>query len=405
MARVGGSLMRILHAIPVYAPAWQFGGPVLSVSRLCEGLAAEGVDVEVITSNAGLQDLGAEQLGVPQCRNGVRVTYYPVDAAGGVIRSRALVEALPRHLAAAQVLHLSAIWQPLGIPLQQAALRAHVPVVHSLRGALGPYSFRRGWWKKVPYFLLRERPLLQRAAGLHLTSEQECQELRGLRLKAPRFLLPNPMDLEQLRPDPALGRDWRQRLELAAEVPLLLICGRQHHKKGLDLLPPVLEALADHPWQLLLVGADNDGSGQALVRELQRAGLGDRLRQLPTLPAAELAGIYNAADLLLLPSRHENFGNVVVEALACGCAVAISERTGVAADLLNGAPACFGAVLPRQGEAWRRWLSGWLAQPRRAGAPAAAWAAEHYGQRAVARRAIELYQQILQTHRQPPQPF
>jgi glycosyltransferase involved in cell wall biosynthesis len=391
--------MKILHCLPVYAPAWQFGGPVLSVSRLCEALVLEGVDVEVVTTNAGLPQLSCHELGRHEVVNGVPVTYYPVDAAGGAIRSRALVQALPCRLAEVQLFHLSAIWQPLGIPLQQAAQRARVPVLHSLRGALSPYSFRRGWWKKVPYFLLRERPLLQRAAGLHHTSEQERQELHWLGLKAPRFLLPNPMDLDQLRPDPALGRHWRQQLGLAAKVPLLLICGRQHHKKGLDLLPPVLEALADHPWQLLLVGSDNDGSGQALVRGLQRAGLEDRLRQLPTLPAAELAGIYNAADLLLLPSRHENFGNVVVEALACGCAVAISERTGVAGDLLNGAPAGFGAVLPREAKAWRRWLSGWLAQPRRAGATAAAWAAEHYGQRAVARRAIELYQQILQTHR------
>ncbi|MEB3333644.1 MAG: hypothetical protein VKP70_01520, partial [Cyanobacteriota bacterium] len=48
--------MRLLHFLPVYAPAWQFGGPVLSVSRLCEGLARLGVEVEVITTNAGLPD-------------------------------------------------------------------------------------------------------------------------------------------------------------------------------------------------------------------------------------------------------------------------------------------------------------------------------------------------------------
>ena len=40
--------MRLLHFLPVYAPAWQFGGPVLSVSRLCEGLAAAGAEVEVM---------------------------------------------------------------------------------------------------------------------------------------------------------------------------------------------------------------------------------------------------------------------------------------------------------------------------------------------------------------------
>jgi glycosyltransferase involved in cell wall biosynthesis len=228
---------------------------------------------------------------------------------------------------------------------------------------------------------------------------QELQELRWLGLRAPRFLLPNPLNLSQLQPDPALRERGRRQLGIAEGMPLLLVCGRQHHKKGLDLLPEVLATQRQHPWQLLLVGADDDGSGAALQRRLRQLGLEDRLLRRPTLPATELAGIYNAADLLLLPSHHENFGNVVVEALACGCAVAISERTGVAGDLLNGAPAGFGAVLPRQTEAWRRWLSGWLAQPRRAGSTAAAWAAEHYGQRAVARRAIELYQQILQTHR------
>ena len=33
-------------AIPTYKPAWSFGGPVLSVSRLCEGLAKSNVDIK-----------------------------------------------------------------------------------------------------------------------------------------------------------------------------------------------------------------------------------------------------------------------------------------------------------------------------------------------------------------------
>ena len=57
--------MHVTHAIPVYAPAWQFGGPILSVSRLCEGLASEGIRVRVITTNAGLPDWPAAELGKP----------------------------------------------------------------------------------------------------------------------------------------------------------------------------------------------------------------------------------------------------------------------------------------------------------------------------------------------------
>ena len=118
------------------------------------------------------------------------------------------------------------------------------------------------------------------------------------------------------------------------------------------------------------------------------------------LPADELSGIYNAADLLLLPSRHENFGNVVIEALACGCAVAISDRTGVSGDLLADAPQDYGVVLPREVERWAEWLDQWLLQPQPTERAVSQWASGRYGQEAVATKAIELYQQILQTWRQ-----
>jgi len=386
----------ITHAIPVYAPAWQFGGPVLSVSRLCEGLAAQGHQVKVITTNAGLPDFPSEQLGKPIQRLGVEVTYFPVNQLNSTIRSRALNKALPKLLQDADLLHLSAIWQPLGIQIQREAWRLGIPVLHSLRGALGPYSRKQGWWKKVPYYFLQERPWLQRAAGLHVTTHQEQRELNNLGLHSPRYLLPNPIDLENLGPNPERGADLRTQLRIDPDSPLMLICGRQHHKKGLDLLPSVLSRMQSKPWQLLIVGRDEDGSGDALLRALRNAGLGGRVHSLGIQPAAALTAVYNSADLLLLPSRHENFGNVVIEALACGCAVAISENTGVAEDLLEDAPPGFGAVLPRQSEAWSTWLMTWLSAPNRAGVSGAQWAAERYSIPAISKRALEIYCNILQ---------
>jgi glycosyltransferase involved in cell wall biosynthesis len=386
--------MRVLHFLPVYAPAWQFGGPVQSVGQLCAGLAALGADVRVITTTAGLPDWPSAQTGVPVDRDGVPVTYFPVDRQGGPIRSRALERALPELMAGVDLLHLSAIWQPLGIPVQRTALERGIAVLSSLRGALGPYSLRRGWWKKLPYLLLRERPLLQLAAGLHVTSSQEAAELDWLGLRAPRFLLPNSLNLAHLQPDAEQGRRWRREQGIDPEVPLLLVCGRLHHKKGLDLLPVALAPLAHRPWRLVVVGQDADGSGPRLRRAFARAGLADRVHWRDTMAASALGGAYNAADLLLLPSRHENFGNVVVEALACGARVLISDRTGVAGELRD---LPFAAVRPRRAEDWTVALAAWLERPERGGAEAARWAADHYGQRTVARRAMEIYAEILQT--------
>ena len=383
--------MRVLHFLPVYVPAWQFGGPILSVSRLCEGLVRQGVDVRVITTNAALPDLPPNQLGVPVDVNGVQVIYYPVDQQAGAIRSRALVESLQHHMCWAQLVHLSSIWQPLGVPVQTAAHAAGVPVIQTLRGALGPYSWRRSWWKKVPYFWLKERPLLQRTAALHCTTKQEAREIAWLRLKPPIQLLPNPLDLSQLRYDPDLGKEWRQNLGIPLAQPLFLVAGRLHHKKGLDLLPKVLQSVSREPWHILFLGQDEDGTGRRLKRKLSHMGLSDRTHWLDSLPADQLVGPYNAADCLLLPSHHENFGNVVVEALACGCGVLISDSVGVA-EMVDRCPGSI--VATRTTLRWSLSIKKALASTR-PGLLSRSWVINHFSSFLVAQKAKHIYSSLV----------
>ena len=383
--------MRVLHFLPVYAPAWQFGGPVLSVSRLCEGLVQQGVDVRVITTNAGLSDFPINQLGVPQNVNGVQVIYYPTDQERGAIRSVSLVKALPQHMEWADLLHLSSIWQPLGISVQRAAHAFGVPVIQTLRGALGPYSWRRCWWKKVPYYFLKERPLLQHAAALHCTTSQEKREIAWLGLKPVVHLLPNPLDFSQLQCSPQLGQEWRHKMGIALAEPLLLVVGRLHHKKGLDLLPQVLQGIAHRPWRLVFVGKDDDGTGRILRRKLQQIGMAQRCYWFDYLPADQLSGPYNAAHCLLLPSRHENFGNVVVEALACGCGVLVSDNVGIAETIKS----CPGAkISARLTQSWIDNILDILATER-PGLDSAEWVANYFSKSLVAHQAKQVYSSIL----------
>ena len=383
--------MRVLHFLPVYAPAWQFGGPILSVSRLCEGLVKQGVDIRVITTNAGLPEFPIHELGVPQNVNGVHVTYYPVDQEGGTIRSSELIKALPDQMAWADLLHLSSIWQPLGLPVQKAAHAAGVPVIQTLRGALGPYSWRRGWWKKVPYFLLKERPLLKRAAALHCTTIQEAREIAWLALNPAVQVLPNPMEMGQHHCSRQLGEQWRQRMGISSAERLLLVAGRMHHKKGLDLLPKVLKGIASRPWQIVFIGKDEDGTGRMLKHELKRLDLGDRCHWLDHLAAKELLGPYNAADCLLLPSRHENFGNVVIEALACGCGVLISDRVGVSEEIRQ----CPGVrIVSRSPQCWISEL-GHVLTSQRPGDQSADWVKNSFSKSLVALQAFQIYTSTL----------
>ena len=383
--------MRILHFLPVYAPAWHFGGPVLSVSRICEGLVQKGVDVRVITTNAGLPNIPASQLGVPQDVNGVEVIYYPVDKKGSPIRSRLMIDSLPEHMAWADLLHMSSIWQPLGLPVQHAAHRSGVPVVQTLRGALGPYSWRHGWWKKLPYFLFFERPLLQRAAAIHCTTGQEVREIKWLRLQPHIEVLPNPIDLSQFYSDTSIRADWRRQHRIQDSEVLFIVAGRIHHKKGLDLLPKTLQNIRNLPWQLVIIGDDDDGSGINLRRALKSCGLLDRCHWLASVPSSELIGPLNAADWLLLPSRHENFGNIVIEALASGCGVAVSNSVGVR-EALASCPGVRNGL--RTTDTWTNILKD-LLDSQRPGTLSESWVKQRFSQQAVVSQLLTLYDRII----------
>jgi glycosyltransferase involved in cell wall biosynthesis len=69
------------------------------------------------------------------------------------------------------------------------------------------------------------------------------------------------------------------------------------------------------------------------VRQANDLGLADQVSFHPTVSPDVLPAIYSAGDLFVLPSYHENYGNVVLEALACECPVLVSDQVGVAGEL------------------------------------------------------------------------
>ena len=383
--------MKILHFIPVYIPAWNYGGPILSVSRLCESLTEQNIDVRVITTNLGLSHLPSYQKECQMIVNGVPVYYYPAEIRFGLVLSSSLLRDLDSHLLWADLVHVSAIWQPLGIPIQNRAHVFGVPVIQSLRGALSPYSWSRSFIKKLLYYHIFEKPILQRASAIHCTSQTEVQEVEPLRLRPPIHLLPNPIDQSSLRYEPHLTKNWRKTHGLPNDQPLFLVAGRLHHKKGMDLLPKILYELRHKNWNIVFIGEDEDGTARRLIRMMSLYELSSRCHWISTMPAHKLNHAYNSADWLLLPSRHENFANVVIEALACGCGALVSTNVGVASELAD----CPGfASAPREHNAFKTLLASAL-ETNRPGIHSANWISDAYSTSSIAHKAISIYQNVL----------
>lgn len=351
--------MKIIHYIPTYAPAWKFGGPVLSVSQLCEALAGQGHEVEVITTDAGIAPEEGIPTGMRLVRNGVAVTYYQCVPGLG-IKSPDMEAAIYARAGWADIVHVTGVWQRVSRAARAAALAAKTPYVVSPRGALGVYSWGQKRLKKSVYYLLAERANMRAASGLHYTSEMEREECARFRFPGLARIIPNGIDTALWRRDVPGAEAWRRDKGFGPGACVILSAGRLHHKKGLDLLPVALGRLADIDFRMVFVGGDDDGTKDKLAAAFGRLGLSGRVFFYDRLSPETLRSVYSAADIFVLPSRHENFGNAVLEAMACGCAALVSDKVGFGHEA--GATG-LGFVLPRDPDKWAAKLAALAREP------------------------------------------
>ena len=133
--------------------------------------------------------------------------------------------------------------------------------------------------------------------------------------------------------DPAAKAALRNTLELEPDRPVVLFSAKLiTRKRPADLLEAFLaldQAAARRPY-LLFVG---DG---ALRGELEGQADGhEAVRFLGFRNQSELPGLYDLADLVVLPSEREAWGLIVNEAMNAGCAIVVSDRVGAGPDLVE----------------------------------------------------------------------
>jgi glycosyltransferase involved in cell wall biosynthesis len=148
----------------------------------------------------------------------------------------------------------------------------------------------------------------------------------------------NGVDLERFAPgDPGTAR---RRLGLPEEVALVAGVGNLVASKGFHVM---CRALRELPEQVHLAVA-GDGPERERLRTLAPRG---RLHLLGRLGPDDVAALYRAADLLVLPSEREGWPNVVTEALASGLPV-VATPVGAVPEMLS---APFLGALVRTGDA------------------------------------------------------
>jgi len=316
--------LRILHVVSAYYPAIRYGGPIRSVHGLASAQARHGHDVHVYTTSInGDSDLDVP-IGTPVVLDGVYVHYFRVPVLRRLWWAPALGRKLRESVAGFDVVHIHGVYLWPMLAGARAAARAGVPYVVTPRGMLvRELISRKSRWAKTAWIHLFERTTFAEAAAVHVTADVEGKELREMGLPARRIVcIPNGVECPREH-EPLAAGPYNQ---LPARYVLFL--SRINWKKGLDRLITAWQSVPDVP--LVIAGNDDEGLKPRLVELARSLGISDRVIFVGPASDTHKWALYERAELFVLPSYSENFGNVVAEAMAMACPVVLTQEVGIA---------------------------------------------------------------------------
>ena len=162
-----------------------------------------------------------------------------------------------------------------------------------------------------------QKRVVESAACLHATAEQEYRDIRSAGFRQPVCVIPNGVDIPEQSPSHFI--DENRNNESVKEI---LFLGRLHPVKGIDILISAWSKVAAHRtgWQLRIVGPGTEDYVQKLRNQVARESIPNCTIEGP-LYGQDKQKAYQRAQLYVLPTHSENFGMTVAESLANGTPV------------------------------------------------------------------------------------
>jgi glycosyltransferase involved in cell wall biosynthesis len=290
------------------------------------------------------------------------------------------------------LVHSHGLWRMPNIYAGKIATEVGRPLVVSAHGMLAPEALLQSPWIKRQFWAWIQGPAYSRAAAWHATSEMEAEDIRRFGIKAPIAIIPYGVDL------PA-----SQAVHLTMKsCRTLLFLSRIHPHKGVTNLIQAWSSVAKQrsDWQLIIAG-EGERSYKAELELLVQSMKAPRVRFVGKVSGSQKDQLYENADLFVLPSKSENFGLVVAEALAAGVPAVVTKGAPWR-DMFQHKCGWLTATDPDGLATTLMDATGRSAQERSAmGARGRQWMSREFAWPSVAERMVALYGWILGRNERP----
>lgn len=309
--------MKILFIVPTYKPAYIYGGPTVVISKLAECLVQAGHQVTVYTTTAN----GKTELEVEANKevfvDGVLVRYFNRVTKGNTFFSPDLWQFLNKTVKIFDAVHIHGWWNFLVFGAAWICKRNGIKPILSPHGMFSDYilSARNPKKKWILHKLIGKR-LLQNTF-LHVSTQMEANESKKIIPDWEETIIPNLVQLP--------GKTYERTENDVFSIGFL---SRIDPKKGLEILIQALSEVDFH-YNLLIAGSGNSGYINSLKKLAKDCGNSDNIKWVGWIEGEEKFNFLSKLDLFALTSYSENFAIVIIEALAVGTPVLISNQIGL----------------------------------------------------------------------------
>jgi len=300
--------MKILHTISGLNIS--SGGPTSCTYNLIKGLRDEGIEADILTlmpRDDSDKIIAGDSF----------IKALPNDARTPLVYSSNFRRYLSSHIGY-DLYHANGLWTCPTHFTAEIAKKQNKPCVIAPHGMLYPQALQVSAWKKKIVSTVFQRKDLETASCLQATCMAELEHIRAFGLNNPVAVIPNGLVID----------DSLEIRKTSNSVRRFAFVGRLNRIKNVDLLLSAWSKLGDKTrnCELLIIG-DGDTAYKKELEEFATANKLNNVHFLGFIMGKDLQKLVHSIDFQILPSKSENFGMVVPEALIQGVPVIASKGT------------------------------------------------------------------------------
>ncbi len=323
-------MMRVSLIVPSFYPAIVYGGPIFSTLHTSIELSKlQDIAIYVSTTNANMDSrLDVKTNRWQQFENNFFVKYYNETKVN--VLSLGLLFNVWKDIKQSDVVHIQYIFStPTPIALFYAKI-LRKPVVLSPRGALCKWGLAQGNRFKKQWLNILIKTFSSEIIW-HATAQQEKDDILDAFPKAKVEVITNGVEYDLFQNKNLLSK--KQFINKFSQIDIetdkiIVSMGRLQKKKGFDILiDSFVIVLKEYPQAKLFIAGDDEGEKKILDQKVEKLKLKNKVFFIGSISGQDKIDFLSNADLFVLPSHNENFGNVYIESLATVTPIVASTQT------------------------------------------------------------------------------